>query len=203
MARLLFERVQCWLAVGGIRGRHVPRPSVLKQGIPGTSVPCRPGAGAREIVDWELSHGYRLPDALRVWLMISNGLDGAKPFIHPTAAIRPMGPVVRSPGALAQPESWFEMGNPGQQAIGIDLAYQLPGGGCPIFTSGDQATSSPPRIIARNFEEWFLNLLRHRGREYWLDPEFEDFGDPWQAHRRHARQAVAFRVAAGHEPREI
>ncbi len=202
MARLLFERVQCWLAVGGLSGRHVPRPRVLKEGIPGTPVPCRPGAEAREIVGWELCHGYRLPDALRVWLMISDGLDAAKPLIHPIAAIHPMGPVVRSRDSMAQPESWFEVGNPGQQAIGIDLAFELPGGGCPIFTSGDHGRHGPPRVIARNFEEWFLNLLRNGGREYWLDPEFEDFGDPWQVHRRYAREAVALRVAAGHEPRE-
>jgi hypothetical protein len=45
---------------------------------------------------------------------------------------------------------------------------------------------SPPRIIARGFEEWFLDLLRHGGREYWFDAGFEGFGGPWSSHRRHA-----------------
>ena len=84
-----------------------------------------------------------------------------------------------------QPESWFELGNPNRQTICIDLAYRLPGGGYPIFTSGDDESGSPPRIIARSFEEWFLELLRQEGREYWFDPGFRDFGDPWQLHRRH------------------
>jgi hypothetical protein len=203
MARLLFERVECWIAVGGLSGRQVPRLSVLKRGIHGIPAPCRPGADPREITAWEVSHGYRLPDSMRVWLMITDGVDAGKPLIHPIAAMRPMGPVVGASDSMGQPESWFEVSRPGQQTLGIDLAYQLPGGGCPIFTAGDHATKSPPRIIARNFEEWLLHLLRHGGREYWLDPEFEDFGDPWHAHRRYARPAVALRVVAGHEPREI
>ncbi len=39
---------------------------------------------------------------------------------------------------LVQPESWFELGNPNRQTICIDLAYRLPGGSYPIFTSGDE-----------------------------------------------------------------
>ena len=81
-------------------------------------------------------------------------------------------PFARVPDLIVQPESWFELGNPNLQTVCIDLAYRLPDGGCPIFTSGDDASHSPPRIIARSFEEWFLELLRQRGREYWFDPEF-------------------------------
>ena len=146
---------------------------------------CRPGADARTICDWEKRHGYRLPAGLRAWLMLSNGLFGAGPLIHPISAIGPMIPFARVPDLIVQPESWFELGNPNLQTVCIDLAYRLPDGGCPIFTSGDDASHSPPRIIARSFEEWFLELLRHGGREYWFDPEFIDFGDPWQSHRYH------------------
>ena len=95
-------------------------------------------------------------------------------------------PFARVPDLIVQPESWFELGNPNLQTVCIDLAYRLPDGGFPIFTSGDDAAHSPPRIIARSFEEWFLELLRQGGREYWFDPEFEDHGDPWPSHRRHA-----------------
>ena len=35
-----------------------------------------------------------------------------------------------------------------------------------------------PRIIARSFEEWFLELLRQGGREYWFDPGFRRFWRP-------------------------
>ena len=144
---------------------------------------CRPGADPRIIADWEDRHGYRLPAGLRAWLMLSNGLFGTGPLIHPISAIGPMIPFARVPDLIVQPESWFELGNPNLQTVCIDLGYRLPDGGCPIFTSGDDASQSPPRIIARCFEEWFLELLRHGGREYWFDPEFIDFGDPWQTHR--------------------
>jgi hypothetical protein len=147
---------------------------------------CRPGTSPRTLCDWEERHGFRLPAALRAWLMLSDGLFGAGPFVHPISAIGPMIPFARFAGMIVQPESWFELGNPNQQTICIDMAYRLPGGGFPIFTSGDDASASAPLIIARSFEEWFLELLRHGGREYWFDPGFVGFGDPWQSHRRHA-----------------
>ncbi len=63
-----------------------------------------------------------------------------------------------------------------------------PAAGIPIFTSGDETHRHPPRIIARSFEEWLLELLRQGGREYWFDPGSTDLGDPWAAHRRHTPQ---------------
>ena len=87
---------------------------------------------------------------------------------------------------IVQPESWFELGNPNLQTVCIDLAYRLPGGGYPIFTSGDDESGSPPRIIARSFEEWFLELLAAGRPRVLVRPGFPDFGDPWQSHRRHA-----------------
>jgi hypothetical protein len=140
------------------------------------------------IADWEERHGYQLPHGLQAWLRLSNGLFGGGPYIHPITAIGPMVPFARVPGMLVQPESWFELGNPNVQTICVDLAYRLPGGSYPIFTSGDDDSGSAPRIIARSFEEWFLGLFAHRGREYWFDPGFRDFGDPWQSHRRHVEQ---------------
>jgi hypothetical protein len=124
-------------------------------------------------------------------------------------------PFARVPEMIVQPESWFELGNPNLQTVCIDLAYRLPGGGHAIFTSGDDAGGSPPRIIARSFEEWFLELLRQGGREYWFDPDFEGHGAPWLSHRRHAPRPhlsdglrrLADRVAAlahaGTDEREI
>ncbi len=87
-------------------------------------------------------------------------------------------PFARVPDLIVQPESWFELGNPNLQTVCIDLAYRLPDGGYPIFTSGDDAAHSPPRIIARSFEEWFLELLRQGGREYWFDPGFRRLRRP-------------------------
>jgi hypothetical protein len=185
MAAPLEELVSCWIDWGGIDVRLAPDLASLERGFAGGYECCRPGADPRVINDWEDRHGYRLPAGLRAWLRLSNGLFGAGPLIHPISAIGPMIPFARVPDLIVQPESWFELGNPNLQTVCIDLGYHLPGGGCPIFTSGDDAAHSPPRIIARCFEEWFLDLLRHGGREYWFDPEFIDFGDPWQSHRYH------------------
>jgi SMI1/KNR4 family protein SUKH-1 len=188
MAGSLLERVSCWIAWGGIDERLAPGPGALAGGFPANGESCRPGADPRSIVDWEERHGFQLPHGLQAWLRLSNGLFGGGPLIHPITAIGPMIPFARVPEMIVQPESWFELGNPNLQTICIDLAYRLPGGSYPIFTSGDDDSGSPPRIIARSFEEWFLELLRQRGREYWFDSGFADFGDPWQSHRRHVAQ---------------
>jgi hypothetical protein len=183
MSAPLGELVKCWMAWGGIDLPSVIDPALLEQGFAARSECCRPGALPQAITDWETRHGYRLPVGLRAFLMLSNGLFGTGPIIHPISAIGPMIPFARVPDLIVQPESWFELGNPNMQTVCIDLAYRLPDGGSPIFTSGDDAAHSPPRIIARGFEEWFLELLRQGGREYWFDPGFLDYGDPWQSHR--------------------
>ena len=53
------------------------------------------------------------------------------------------------PDLVVQPESWFELGNPNVETICIDLAYRWPGGGYPIFTSGDDAVAEPARGSSR------------------------------------------------------
>jgi len=197
MAEPLGELVKCWIAWGGIDARLGPDPAVLASGFRGGVESCRPGALPDAIAGWEERHGYRLPAGLRAWLRLSNGLFGSGPLIHPLSAIGPMVPFARVPEMIVQPESWFELGNPNLQTICIDLAYRLPGGGSPIFTSGDDALGSRPRIIARSFEEWFLEVLRQGGREYWFDPGFEHFGEPWQSHRRHvAHPALSRRLGS-------
>jgi hypothetical protein len=188
MAGSLRDRVGCWIAWGGIDERLAPEAGALETGFPANGQSCRPGADPRAIADWEERHGFQLPHGLQAWLRLSNGLFGGGPYIHPITAIGPMIPFARVPQMLVQPESWFELGNPSLQTICIDLAYRLPAGGFPIFTSGDDESGIPPRIIARSFEEWFLELLRRRGREYWLEPGFRDFGDPWESHRRYVSQ---------------
>jgi hypothetical protein len=188
MAGSLLDRVSCWIAWGGIDESLAPGARALAGGFPANGESCRPGADPRSIADWEARHGYQLPHGLQAWLRLSNGLFRGGPFIHPITAIGPMIPFAHVPDMIVQPESWFELGNPNLQTICIDLAYRLPGGSYPIFTSGDDDSGSPPRIIARSFEEWFLELLRQEGREYWFDSGFVDFGDPWQSHRRHVEK---------------
>jgi hypothetical protein len=215
MAAPLGELVKCWIAWGGINPRFTGDLAWLDTGFAARTDVCRPGADPRAVTDWEVRHGYKLPPGLRAWLMLSNGLFGTGPIIHPISAIGPMVPFARFPDLIVQPESWFELGNPNLQTVCIDLAYRLPDGGCPIFTSGDDAAHSPPRIIARGFEEWFLELLKHGGREYWFDPGFADFGDPWPSHRLYAanprlsrklrpyRDRVASLLRSGADERDI
>ncbi len=127
---------------------------------------------------------YPLPRGLRTWLLISDGLYKDGPIIHPLTAIGPMIPFASVPDLLVQPESWFELGNPGAETICIDLAYHWPSGDCPVFCSGDDARGTPPRVIAPSFDEWFSRVLAEGGREYWLDAGFECLGDPWAEHVR-------------------
>jgi hypothetical protein len=118
--------------------------------------------------------------------VLSNGFYLGGPLIHPLSAIGPMVPFARVPELVVQPESWFELGNPNVETVCLDLAYLWPGGGAPVFTSGDDQTGSRPRVIAPSFEAWFLDVLRQGGREWWFDPGFAGLGDPWEAHRRFA-----------------
>ncbi len=201
MAIAFEERVRRWMALGGIATRLEPDPPAPENGFPDSQDACRPGADPRAIAAWEDRHGYRLPSGLRTWLILSNGLYRYGPLIHPLSAIGPMIPFARMPGMIVQPESWFELGNPNLQTICIDLGYRLPGAGNPIFTSGDDTRNSPPRIIARSFDEWFIELLRQGGREYWFDADFEDHGAPWPSHRRHAMvPSLCDRLRAFAEP---
>lgn len=197
MAVALQDVVKRWLDWGGFDAGLAPEPGVLAAWSAETDSPCRDAADPRAVSDWEERHGYRLPEALRTLLLLSNGLYRSGPLIHPITAIGPMIPFAAVPGMMIQPESWFELGNPNLQTVCIDLAYRLPGGGCPVFTSGDDGSLDPPRVIALSFEQWFLELLRQGGREYWFDPGFPDLGAPWRLHRQHVeRPRIEGRLSA-------
>lgn len=187
MACQLGALVNCWMAWGGIDSSLAPDDEVLTAGFDQADV-CRPSAAPGTIAAWENRHGFSLPTGLRAWMLLSNGLYRGGPLIHPITAIGPMVIFSRMNELLIQPESWFELGNPNIETVCVDLAYRWPGGGHPIFVSGDDESGTSPRIIARSFEEWFLELLRQGGREYWLDPGSTDLGDPWAAHRRFTPQ---------------
>lgn len=162
-----------------------PPSPTLARNLPalGTRAPAALG----RIVAWERRHGFRLPPALRTWLRVSDGLyrDG-QPLVHPLEAIGPMIPFARVPELLVQPESWFELGNPGRETLCIDLAYQWPDGDCPLFASGDDEHGTRPRLIAPGFQAWLSRVVVEGGLPYWLDPAFCPLGDPWAEHRRRA-----------------
>jgi len=186
MGSLLNDLVGRWVASIGIDPHRAPTPASLEASFGNGPDPCRPAADPRAIEDWEWRHGFQLPRGLRTWLMISDGFYVHRgPLIHPLAAIGPMVPFARVPELMVQPESWFELGNPNVETVCIDLAYRWPGGDFPIFTSGDDQAQSRPKVIATSFESWFLTLLNKGGREFWFDPGFAEFGDPWSEHKRH------------------
>jgi hypothetical protein len=186
-ARGLLENVTRWVrAVGLDLAGFTLRETWADRFVAASgAAPCRAGADLRSIRGWEERHGFALPRGLRIWLELSDGLYRFGPLIHPLSAIGPMIPFARVPELLVQPESWFELGNPGSETVCIDLGYQWPGGDCPIFSSGDDGRRTAPRIIAPSFEHWLMRLLSEGGREYWLDRGFNALGDPWVEHRRH------------------
>jgi len=178
----LGDRLADWAVAAGLDPALLPPPAALAPLA--ACEPCRPPADPKHVEAWERRHGFRLPRELRAWLLTSDGFYRDGPLIHPLSAIGPMIPFARVPDLVVQPESWFELGNPGAETVCIDLAYDWPGGSCPIFTSGDDLRESPPRIIAPGFADWFLRLLHAGCREFWLEGGDFSLGDPWCEHRR-------------------
>ncbi len=185
MGSSLDDRIGRWVASVGIDPELTPTAEQLDARFGNGPDPCRPGVDPRQLDSWERRYDFPLPAELRAWLVLSNGFYRNGPLIHPLSAIGPMVPFARVPDLLVQPESWFELGNPDVETVCVDLGYRWPGGGNPVFASGDEQARSRPRVIAPSFEAWFLELLRQGGREYWFDPGFVTLGDPWFEHRQH------------------
>ncbi|GAC1345875.1 MAG: hypothetical protein NVSMB14_09050 [Isosphaeraceae bacterium] len=187
MTSLLVERVERWAEIVGVDRNCLPASEVLRAGFPNDKgQPWRAPADPRLIAAWERRHGFDLPRGLKAWLEISDGFYRSVPLIHPLHAIGPMIPFAQVPNLIVQPESWFELGNPDGETICVDLAYDWPGGDRPIFASGDDRRGLSPRIVSSGFNDWFLRLLHQGGREFWVEPGFQAFGDPWIEHKRRA-----------------
>ncbi len=185
MASQLAVLVGRWCEAAGVEPARRPAPAQLDADFGPAARACRPGAEPARLASWERRFGFGLPDPLKSWLRLSDGFyAGSGPMIHPLSAIGPMVPFARMPGLVILPESWFELGNPNWETVCIDLAYRWPGGDSPLFTSGDDERSSPPRVIAPGFAAWFLRLLHRGGAEYWFEPGSMPLGDPWAEHRR-------------------
>lgn len=185
MTSRLVESVDRWASAAGIDRDRLPDAQWLDKAFaPEKGSACRPPADPRRIAAWERRHGFELPWGLKAWLEISDGFYRGVPLIHPLQAIGPMIPFARVPDLIVQPESWFELGNPDGETICVDLAYDWPGGDRPIFASGDDRRGLRPRVVAKGFNDWFVSLLRQGGREFWVEPGFQAFGDPWIEHKR-------------------
>jgi hypothetical protein len=138
-------------------------------------------ASAIALRSWETSHGHFLPDSLKAWLMLSNGLviDGFQ-WIHP---LRSIGPTVRfSPSSrlLLQPSSWYEFGNPHEMPVNLDILQHKHD--APVFIVGDESHNDPPRILAKNFKDWFQTAIESNFSRFWQDTETYNLGDPVQLH---------------------
>ena len=190
MSAPLHQLVELWCVARSISPRERPDPEQVQARFARWNALTRPPARLSEVRSWEGRHGFELPEGLKAWLALSDGLQLDGPLIHPLAAIGPMIPFARVPNLVVQPESWFELGNPNVETVCMDLAYRWTWGDCPLFTSGDDQTGSAPKIIATGFDEWFLKLMEGGGHEYWFDPGFPDLGDVWASHRRHVPEPI-------------
>lgn len=185
MAASLGRLLARWAETLAIPRGHLPAPGMLEglEEETGRAGAVRTGVEADELASWEGRHGFRLPEALRAWLRLSDGLYTRHgPLVHPLRSIGPMIAFARMPELAVQPEGWYELGNPGAETVCIDLALAEGDGEAPVFTSGDDERQTRPRIIAPSFEAWFLQVLREGGRVYWFDPGFRYLGDPWEEH---------------------
>ena len=146
MASQLNDLVGRWVASVGIDPE--PRADAGRRSRPGSARrPTRAGPGPTRARSTPGSAGTAsaCPPGLRAWLMLSERvLPSTGPLIHPLSAIGPMVPFARMPDLVVQPESWFELGNPNVETVCIDLAYRWPGGGHPVFTSGDDQRGAAP-----------------------------------------------------------
>ena len=187
MIRSLAGLVELWCDAVRVAPHLRPNHETLDCCLVRPDEACRPGASPAHLASWERRFGFPLPESLKTWFRLSDGLFGVEgPLVHPLSSLGPMVPFTKIPGLMIQPESWFEIGNPNRETICIDLAYRWPGGDHPLFTSGDDERGSRPQLIAPSFTSWFLQVLNRGGAEYWLEPDFEPLGDPWSEHRRFA-----------------
>ncbi len=190
MANTIAETVRRWAQICAIPREYVPSAQRLLDGFGTGESSLRPPLEPAELRSWELRYDVVLPPSLRAWLLISNGFYRDMPLVHPLSAIGPIVLFGYLPGMFIQPETWYELGNPNVETIGVDLAYHWPDprGDCPIFTSGDQSLRKAPRVIAHSFTAWFLRLLEQGGREFWMEPGFQPLGDAWSEHRKNVPQ---------------
>ncbi len=187
MATSIVDAIHRWAQVCELPVERFPSARQLFESFGTAGEALRPPVAPQELRAWERRHDVVLPTTLRAWLLISNGFYHGLPLIHPVEAIGPMVLFGELPGFWVQPESWFEIGNPNIETVGVDLAYRWPAwqGDSPIITSGDRNTLTAPRVIARGFASWFVQLLEHGGREFWREPGFQALGDAWVEHRLH------------------
>ena len=149
--------VNCWMAWGGIDSSLAPDDAVLATGFAEPDVCRPPGRPQRHR---RLGEPSRLPPARgssRLAAALRRPLPrrAADPPDHRD---RPDGPL-RTDARLVDPAR--KLVRAGQPEHGDRLrrsgATTGPAAAIPIFVSGDEQTGTTPRIIARSFEEWFLD----------------------------------------------
>ena len=161
MASQLRELVHCWMAWGGIERESGAEPRgpggrVRRSGraLPaGRRAPRDRGLGAPARL--------RLPCGLRAWLMLSNGLYLEGPLDPPDHRRS-----VRWSSSRGSTTCWCSRKAGSSWATRTSrrsASTWRTAGRAGAIRSSPRATSSrapSPRIIARSFEEWFLELLR-------------------------------------------
>lgn len=170
-----------WLAYAGLGPLAPEVETQIRERIDAQTIKLDRPATPEQVAAWEESHGFKLPEGLKRWLLFSNGLsvDGSQ-WIHP---LRSIGPTVRfSPSSrlLMQPSTWYEFGNPNETPVNFDGVSN--DHEAVIFIVGDETHDNPPRIIARSFNQWFSQLISTNFAEFWHDRYRYHLGDPVQSH---------------------
>lgn len=175
-------------------------------------------ASTEEISNWEKQHGYLLPEHLRLWLQLSNGLtiNGSR-WIHP---LRSIGPTVRfdaSSRILHQPDSWYEFGNPNDWPVNFNLLFSTDqrAANPVVFIANDRNTETGLRIIAQNFRDWFICVMENlfKPSDSGIFPD--NLGDAFEHHYRNIHppklspelckicQEIGEKLAAGSSERSL
>lgn len=181
MSQPLPQLLNQWLVEVGHPPLEPPQAQALAERHHNHSIRLARPAAVAEIKHWEQAHALPLPEPLKAWLRLSNGLvvDDFQ-WVHP---LRCIGPTIRfSPSSrlLLQPSTWYEFGNPHEMPVNLDiLPHALD---AHIFIVGDESHNDPPRIIARSFAHWFRTAILTNFNHFWHDQQEYNLGDPVREH---------------------
>lgn len=190
LASEFLTTLEKWRSGVGASALSATNSQALSKFLQSNSVGLALPASQNAIEAWEKAHCFQLPESLKHWLRLSNGLYvNDSHWIHP---LRSIGPTVRftsSERLLQQPVSWYEFGNPNDWPVNFDLItvnHDLKSDAL-IFVTSDETGRAHPRIIAESFKSWFLRLMENAFSHHFSGIFHENLGDPISEHYRNIK----------------
>jgi hypothetical protein len=190
IASELLQTLEKWRSSVGASALLTSHYQAFSRFLQTNSVCLAPPVSQTAIEAWEEAHCFQLPESLKHWLRLSNGLYvNHSHWIHP---LRSIGPTVRftsSERLLQQPLSWYEFGNPNDWPVNIDLitVNHDQNSDASIFVTSDETGPAQPRIIAKSFKDWFLKLMDNTFCHEFSSVFHENLGDPISEHYRNIK----------------